>query len=283
MNTFTLNNGVRIPQLGLGVMEIENTPAGERTLQTALDAGYRLIDTAAAYLNENTVGAAIRHSGIARDEIFVTSKLWVQDSGYENTKKAFFASLKKLGLDYLDLYLIHVPFGDYYGSWRAMEELYEAGLIRAIGVSNFYPARLADLCMNVKVVPAVCQIEIHPFYQRAPALENMKHFHVLPEAWSPLAHGRFNIFRHETLTRIAAKYGKSVSQIAIRWNIQRGVTVIPKSADAARLKENFNVWGFTLSDDDMRQIALLDTGRTEAEDPTSLAAAVGANQWKIHD
>ena len=278
-----LNNGVKMPLLGLGVMEIESGEKGEQIILDALNAGYRMIDTATVYFNEETVGAAIKKSGIPREEIFVTSKFWVQDAGYENTKKAFELSLKKLGLDYLDMYLVHVPFGDYYGSWRAMEELYKDGKIRAIGVCNFYPARLADLCMNVQVKPAVCQVEMHPFYQQSAAIENMKNFDVQPEAWSPLAHGRFNIFSNEVLTEIGAKHGKSVSQVVIRWNIQRGVAVIPKSVKKARIEENFNVWDFTLTDEDMKKIAQLDMGHTEAEDPTALETAIGANQWKIHD
>ena len=278
-----LNNGVKMPLLGLGVMEIENGAAGEQVILDALNASYQMINTATVYFNEETAGAAIKKSGIPREELFITSKFWAQDAGYENTKKAFQLSLDKLGLDYLDMYLVHVPFGDYYGSWRAMEELYEAGKIRAIGVCNFYPARLADLCMNVKIKPAVCQVEMHPFYQQGAAIENMKNFGVQPEAWSPLAHGRFNIFSNDVLTEIGSKYGKSVSQVVIRWNIQRGVAVIPKSVKKVRIEENFNVWDFTLTDEDMKKIAQLDMGHTEAEDPTALETAIGANQWKIHD
>lgn len=274
-----LNNGVKMPLVGLGVMEIENGKAGERVILDALEAGYRMIDTATVYFNEETVGAAIKKSGVPREEIFITSKFWAQDAGYEDTKKAFQLSLEKMGLDYLDMYLVHVPFGDYYGSWRA----YEAGKIRAIGVCNFYPARLADLCMNVKIKPAVCQVEMHPFYQQSAAIENMKNFGVQPEAWSPLAHGRFNIFSNEVLGGIAKKYGKSISQVVIRWNVQRRVAVIPKSAKKACIEENFNVWDFSLTEEDMAKIAQLDMGYTEAEDPTALETAIGANQWKIHD
>lgn len=283
MEYTTLNNGVKMPLVGLGVMEIENGAVGEQVILDALNAGYRMIDTATVYFNEETVGAAIQKSGIPREELFITSKFWAQDAGYENTKKAFQLSLDKLGLDYLDMYLVHVPFGDYYGSWRAMEELYEAGKIRAIGVCNFYPARLADLCMNVRVKPAVCQVELHPFYQQKEAIENMKHFDVQPEAWSPLAHGRFNIFSNEVLRKIAAKYGKTISQVVIRWNVQRGVAVIPKSVRKERIEENFDVWDFALTEEDMTQIAQLDLGHTEAEDPTALETAIGANEWKIHD
>lgn len=278
-----LNNGVAMPLIGLGVMEIENGEAGERVILDALEAGYRMIDTATVYFNEETVGRAIKKSGLPREELFVTTKFWAQDAGYENTKKAFQLSLEKLGLDYLDMYLVHVPFGDYYGSWRAMEELYEAGKIRAIGVCNFYPARLADLCMNVRIKPAVCQVEMHPFYQQGDAIANMKSFGVQPEAWNPLAHGRFDIFSNEVLGAIAKKHGKSISQVAIRWNVQRGVAVIPKSVKKARIEENFNVWDFSLTDEEMAAIAQLDMGHTEAEDPTALETAIGANQWKIHD
>ena len=283
MDYVTLNNGIKMPLLGLGVMEIENEKIGEQAILNALKTGYRMIDTASAYFNEETVGNAIRKSGISREEIFVTSKFWVQDAGYKNTKKAFQLSLEKLGLDYLDMYLIHVPFGDYYGSWRAMEELYKAGKIRAIGVCNFYPARLADLCMNVKIKPALCQIEMHPFFQQRDAIKNMHNFGVQPQAWSPLAHGRFNIFSNEILKTIANKYGKTISQIVIRWNIQRGVAVIPKSIKKERIEENFNIWDFSLSDEDMNIIKQLDLEHTEAEDPTSLETAIGANQWKIHE
>ena len=283
MEYITLNNGVKMPQLGLGVMEIDNGTTGEQVILDALEAGYRMIDTATVYFNEETVGNAIRKSGIPREEIFVTSKFWVQDAGYENTKKAFELSLKKLGLDYLDMYLIHVPFGDYYGSWRAMEELYAQRKIKAIGVCNFYPARLADLCMNVNIKPAVCQVEMHPFYQQKEAIENMHNFEVQPEAWSPLAHGRYNIFSNKVLKSIGEKYGKSVSQVVIRWNIQRGVAVIPKSVKKERIIENFNIWDFVLTNEDMKKISKLNLGYTEAENPTVLETAIGANQWKIHD
>ncbi len=278
-----LNNGVKMPLIGLGVMEIENSIAGEQVILNALHAGYRMIDTATVYFNEETVGRAIKKSGIPREKLFITSKFWVQDAGYENTKKAFQQSLDKLSLDYLDMYLIHVPFGDYYGSWRAMEDLYKEGKIRAIGVCNFYPARLADLCMNVPIKPAVCQVELHPFYQQTEALVNMRNFGIQPEAWSPLAHGRFHIFSNEVLEEIAAKYGKSISQIVIRWHIQRGVAVIPKSVNKNRIEENFNVWDFSLTEDDMNRIAQLDIGHTEAEDPTTLETAIEVNLWKIHD
>ncbi len=283
MEYITLNNGIKMPLLGFGVMEINNDKTGEQVILDALEAGYRMFDTATVYFNEETLGNAIKKSGVPREEIFVTSKFWAQDAGYENTKKAFQLSLEKLGLDYIDMYLVHVPFGDYYGSWRAMEELYKESKIRAIGVCNFYPARLADLCMNVKVKPAVCQVEMHPFFQQKEAIENMKNFDIQPEAWSPLAHGRYNIFSNEVLGEIALKYGKSIGQVVIRWNVQRGVAVIPKSVNKERIIENFNIWDFSLTEEDMKKIEELDMGYTEAEDPTSLKTAIGANQWKIHE
>jgi len=242
-----------------------------------------LIDTAAAYFNEEAVGAAIRKSGIPREELFITTKLWIQDAGYESAKKAFQTSLDKLGLDYIDLYLIHQPMNDYYGAWRAMEELYEEGKIRAIGVCNFYPDRLTDLCLNRKVVPAVNQVELHPFFAQNGALENMKVLGVQPQAWGPLAEGRHSIFTHPILTKIGAKYGKTAAQVALRWNIQRGVVIIPKSTHKERMEENFNIWDFKLSDEDMAAIATLDLGHSEIIDHSAAETAKFLNGWKIHD
>jgi diketogulonate reductase-like aldo/keto reductase len=226
MEHVTLRNGVKMPQEGFGVFQVPDAAVCEKAVSDALAAGYRLIDTAAAYFNEEAVGAAIRKSGIPREELFVTTKLWIQDQGYENAKKAFQTSMDKLGLDYLDLYLIHQPMNDYYGSWRAMEELYEAGKIRAIGVCNFYPDRLVDLCLNAKIAPMVNQVELHPFFAQGGALETMKEFGIQPQAWGPLAEGNFGIFTHPVLTEIGKKYGKTAAQIALRWNIQRGVAII---------------------------------------------------------
>lgn len=260
MDYVTLNNGVKMPQLGFGVFQIPDLAESEKIVSEALTAGYRLIDTAATYLNEAAVGRAIAKSHVPREEIFVTTKLWLQDAGYEATKKAFQTSLDKLGLDYLDLYLIHVPFNDYYGSWRAMEELYQAGKIRAIGVSNFSEDRLVDLIVNNDIQPAVNQIEIHPLRQQRRALEVMKEYGVQPEAWAPFAEGNGNIFKNEILQRIAEKYGKSPAQVMLRWQLQRGTVVIPKSANVDRMKQNIEVFDFELSQEDLDEMKLLETG-----------------------
>ena len=255
----------------------------EQAVSDALEVGYRLIDTAAAYFNEEAVGAAIKKSSIPREELFITTKLWIQDASYEGAKAAFQTSLDKLGLDYIDLYLIHQPMSDYYGAWRAMEELYEAGKIRAIGVCNFYPERLADLCANAKVMPAVNQVELHPFFAQAGALETMKEYGVQPEAWGPLAEGKHNIFTHPVLTEIGGKYGKTAAQVALRWNAQRGVVIIPKSTHKERMEENMDIWDFSLSDEDMAAISKLDLGHSEIIDHTSAETAKFLNSWKIHD
>ncbi|WP_265459479.1 aldo/keto reductase [Enterococcus sp. HY326] len=260
MDYVTLNNGVKMPQLGFGVFQIPDLKESEAIVSSALTAGYRLIDTAATYLNEEAVGKAIDKSAIPREEIFVTTKLWLQDAGYEATKKAFQTSLDKLGLDYVDLYLIHVPFNDYYGSWRAMEELYQAGKIRAIGVSNFSEDRLVDLIMNSEIKPAVNQIEIHPLRQQRRALEVMKEYDVQAEAWAPFAEGNGNIFQNDTLIKIAEKYDKSPAQVMLRWQLQRGTVVIPKSANVQRMQQNIDVFDFELSPTDMEAIQLLETG-----------------------
>lgn len=283
MDYVTLNNGIKMPMEGFGVYQVEDAEVCKQAVSDALKAGYRLIDTAAAYFNEEAVGAALRGCDISREELFITTKLWIQDAGYENAKKAFQTSLDKLGLEYLDLYLIHQPFNDYYGSWRAMEELYEAGKVRAIGVCNFYPERLADLCVNAKVVPAVNQVELHPFFQQTDALEIMKEFGVKPEAWGPLAEGRHGIFTNEKLTAIAGKYRKSVAQIVLRWNVQRGVVIIPKSAHKERIEENINIWDFSLNDEDMAVIASLDLGHSEIIDHSTADTAKRLNSWKIHE
>lgn len=283
MEYITLNNGVKMPMEGFGVFQVPEAEVCEQAVSDALEVGYRLIDTAAAYFNEEAVGAAIRKSGIPREELFITTKLWIQDAGYENAKKAFRTSLDKLGLDYLDLYLIHQPMNDYYGSWRAMEELYEEGKIRAIGVCNFYPERLADLCLNAKVTPAVNQVEIHPFFAQTDAMENMKEFGVQPEAWGPLAEGQHGIFTNPVLTEIGKKYGKTAAQVSLRWNTQRGVVIIPKSTHRERMEENLNIWDFTLSDEDMKAIAGLDLGHSEIIDHSAASTAKFLNGWKIHD
>ena len=262
MEFVTLSNGVQMPLEGFGVFQVPEAAICEQAVSDAFSVGYRLIDTAAAYFNEEAVGAAIAKSGIPREELFITTKLWIQDAGYESARRAFETSVQKLGLDYLDLYLIHQPMNDYYGAWRAMEELYEAGQIRAIGVCNFYPDRLTDLCMNARIAPMVNQVELHPFFAQTRAVENMKSLHVQPEAWGPMAEGKHDIFTHPILTELGQKYGKTAAQVALRWNAQRGVVIIPKSTHKERMEENFNIWDFALSDEDMAAIATLDTGRS---------------------
>jgi 2,5-diketo-D-gluconate reductase A len=283
MQKVILNNGVEMPILGFGVYQVPDPAQCEQSVSDALEAGYRLIDTAAAYFNEEAVGAAIKKSGIPREELFITTKLWIQDAGYENAKKAFDVSLKKLGLDYLDLYLIHQPFNDYYGSWRAMEELYKEGRIRSIGASNFYPDRLVDLIQNNEVVPAVNQVETHPFFQQKVAKNVMEEYGVQIQSWGPFAEGQKNIFQNEILAGIGAKYGKSVAQVILRWHIQRGVVSIPKSVHKERIVENFNVWNFALSDEDMAAIATMDIGKSEIIDHFTADTAKMLNGWKIHE
>lgn len=256
-----LNNGVEMPVLGFGVYQVEETVC-EQCVCDAIAAGSRSIDTASAYLNERAVGRAIRRSGVPREELFITTKLWVQDAGYESTKRAFAKSLERLQLDYLDLYLIHQPFGDVYGSWRAMEELYREGAVRAIGVSNFQPDRLVDLILHNEVVPAVNQVETHPFCQQTEAAAVMASEGVQIESWAPFAEGRNNLFGNGTLVSLAAKYRKSVAQVVLRWLIQRGVVVIPKSVRPERMAENIAVFDFHLAPEDMDLIATLDTRRS---------------------
>lgn len=258
MKYVTLNNGVKMPILGFGVFQIDDMKECEEAVYNALKAGYRLIDTAASYRNEEAVGRAIKRSGIPREEIFVTTKLWVSDANYEKAKLAFETSLKKLDLEYIDLYLIHQPFNDVYGAWRAMTELYKEGKIKAIGVSNFYPDRLVDFIMNNEVVPAVNQVETHPFNQQVKANEIMKEYGVQIESWGPFAEGKNRIFTNEILSEIGKKYNKSVAQVILRWLIQRDVVVIPKSVRKERIEENFNVFDFELNSEDMEKISELD-------------------------
>jgi diketogulonate reductase-like aldo/keto reductase len=262
MQNIILNNGVEMPILGFGVYQIADAKECEQCVYDAIMAGYRLIDTAAAYLNEEAVGRAIKHSGVPREELFITTKLWIQDAGYESAKRAFEKSLKRLQLDYLDLYLIHQPFGDVYGSWRAMEELYREGKIRAIGVSNFQMDRLVDLILHNEVVPAINQIETHPFCQQIESAKLMKEYNVQIESWGPFAEGRNNMFQNEVLLSLAEKYSKSVAQVILRWLIQRGVVAIPKSVHKERIIENFNIFDFKLSQEDMEKIASLDTKKS---------------------
>ncbi|CAM4025922.1 aldo/keto reductase [Lederbergia lenta] len=259
MQKITLNNGVEMPILGFGVFQMQDENECEQAVYDAIKAGYRLIDTAASYLNEEAVGRAIKRSGVPREEMFITTKLWIQDAGYESTKRAFFNSLKKLQLNYLDLYLIHGPFGDAYGSWRAMEELYREGKIKAIGVSNFYSDRLIDLIIHNEVIPAVNQVETHVFNQQIESHDFMKENNVQIESWAPFAEGKNNMFQNEILVSIAESYNKSVAQVVLRWLTQRGIVAIPKSACKERIIENFNILDFELSQIDMEKIATLDT------------------------
>jgi len=259
MQTVKLNNGIEMPILGFGVFQIPDASECEKCVVDAIEVGYRSIDTAASYQNEQAVGNAIKNSGIDRKELFITTKLWVQDNGYENTKKAFQKSLDRLQLDYLDLYLIHQPYGDVFGSWRAMEELYEAGKVRVIGVSNFQPDRVMDLIMFNKIVPAVNQVETHPFQQQVDNQIFLQENNVQIESWGPFAEGKNDIFKNELLVSLATKYNKSVPQIILRWLTQRGVVVIPKSVRKERMTENFNSLDFEIEADDMEIIKTLDT------------------------
>ncbi|MCZ4513890.1 aldo/keto reductase [Streptomyces sp. ActVer] len=280
MRYVTLNNGVEMPILGFGVYQIPPEQT-ERAVTDALAAGYRLLDTAAAYGNEEAVGRAIRAAGIPRDELFVTTKLWLQDAGEEKTKRAFDTSLRKLGLDRLDLYLIHQPFNDVYGSWRAMEQLHSEGAVRAIGVANFHPDRLVDLASFNEVTPAVDQIETHPFFQRTADQEVMREHGVQLQSWGGFAEGRGNLFTNPLLSEIAEKHGKSVAQIVLRWLTQRDVVAIPKSVRADRMAENIDIFDFELTDDQMSAVATLDTGSSlffDHRDPAVVTRFAGFNR-----
>lgn len=256
--TVTLNNGVEMPSLGFGVFQVPDPAECERSVRDAIDVGYRLLDTATSYGNEEAVGAAIRNHGIDRGELFVTTKLWLEDASYEGAKAAFERSLNKLQVDYLDLWLIHQPYGDVYGAWRAMEELHREGRIRAIGVSNFYPDRLVDFVLHNEVTPAVNQIEIHPFHQQGDAQEILEEYKVQPEAWGPFAEGKNGLFTNEVLQSIGQKHGKSIAQVVLRWLNQRGIVAIPKSVRKERMAENFAIFDFELDLDDVTKIAALD-------------------------
>ena len=282
MKTVKLNNGVEMPAIGFGVYQI---PAGdtERCVSDALEVGYRMIDTAASYFNEKQVGDAICHSGLKREEIFVTTKLWVQDHEYDDTLRAFDLSMKKLGLDYLDLYLIHKPYGNYYAAWRAMERLYKEGRIRAIGVTSFSSERLQDLFLHNEIKPAVNQLETHPFFQQQAAHRFLEQEGIRHEAWAPFAEGQNDIFNNPLLKAIAGKYGKTVGNVILRWLNQRGVVVIPKSVRKERMIENLNIFDFTLSNEEMARIATLDTGRSPIYDDMNLQIVKGIGTLKIHD
>lgn len=283
IQTVKLNNGIEMPLEGFGVFQVPDPAVCEQAVLDAIATGYRLIDTAAAYMNEEAVGKAIAKCGVPRGELFITTKLWVQDASYEGAKQAIEASLTKLGLDYIDLYLIHQPMGDYIGAYRAMEEAYKAGKLRAIGVCNFYPNRLADLCETVEIKPAVNQVELHPFFQQENALALMKDYGVLPEAWGPFAEGNHGIFTHPVLTAIGQKYGKSAAQVALRWNVQRGVAVIPKSVHKERMEQNIDIWDFQLTNEDMAEIAGLDIGHSEIVDHSDPKFVQMLHQMKVHE
>jgi len=259
MQEVTLNNGVKMPILGFGVFQVTDLEECERSVVDAIETGYRLIDTAASYGNEEAVGRAIKRSGVKREELFITTKLWIQSNGYEGTKKAFENSLKRLQLDYIDLYLIHQPLGDVYGEWRSMQELYKEGKARAIGVSNFQPDRLIDLIVHNEIIPAVNQVETHPFHQQIDTQKFLQENNVQIESWGPFAEGKNNIFHNELLTSIGKKYNKTIAQVVIRWLTQRGIIAIPKSVRKERMEDNFNIFDFELSVEDMEAIKTLDT------------------------
>ena len=282
MEYHTLHNGVKMPVIGFGVFQIPPAQT-QQAVSEALLAGYRHIDTAAAYLNEEAVGAAIKSSGLARDEIFVTTKLWVQDYGYEPALKAFDASMKKLGLDVLDLYLLHKPYGDYYGAWRALERLHREGRIRAIGVTSFWNERLADLFNCNEIKPAVNQIETNVWHQQKAAGEFMAKHGIAHEAWAPFAEGNGDIFNTSALKDIATKHGKTTGQVMLRWLLQRGIAVIPKTVRKARMEENIAIFDFALDGADMQRIATLDTGRSTIYDEMDPNMAIGIGRHTIHD
>jgi 2,5-diketo-D-gluconate reductase A len=279
----TLNNGVAMPLLGFGVFQVTDLAECERSVLDAIETGYRLLDTAASYGNEEAVGNAIRKSGVARDELFVTTKLWIQDASYDGAKQAFQRSLDKLQLEYLDLYLIHQPYGDVYGAWRAMQELYQAGRIKAIGVSNFYPDRVMDFIVHNDIAPAVNQIETHPFHQQIETQTFLQENNVQIESWGPFAEGKNNIFHNDVLRSIAEKHGKSVAQVILRWLTQRGVVAIPKSVRKERMAENFNVFDFELSAEDMNTIATLDSKQSAFFDHRDPAMVKWLGTRNIHD
>jgi 2,5-diketo-D-gluconate reductase A len=262
MKTVALNNGRKMPILGFGVFQMADPAECERSIVDAIETGYRLIDTAASYGNEEAVGKAIKPCGVPRQELFVTTKLWVSDAGYEKAKRAFDRSLKRLGLDYLDLYLIHQPYGDVYGAWRAMEELYREGRAKAIGVSNFHPDRVIDLILHNEVPPAVNQVETHPFHQQVETQEFLRANNVQIESWGPFAEGKNDIFENEVLKSIGGKYGKTVAQVILRWLTQRGVVAIPKSVRKDRMAENFDIFDFELGGEDMDAIRALEIGKS---------------------
>lgn len=282
MREVRLNNGVMMPSVGFGVYQIDKNET-KATVLEALEVGYRMIDTAASYFNEREVGEAIRESGLPRESVFVTSKLWVQDYEYDDALRAFDRSLSELGLDYIDLYLLHKPYGNYYAAWRALERLHKEGRIRAIGVTSFSNERLQDLFLHNEVKPAVNQIETHPFQQQKDANAFLKAEGIVHEAWAPFAEGQKGIFTNSVLTEIAASHGKSVAAVILRWLNQRGVVVIPKSIRADRIRENFNIFDFRLSDAEMAAISALDEMKSPIYDDMDLATVRAIGTYKIHD
>ena len=282
MDYVTLNNGVKMPLEGFGVFQVPDPVQCEQAVLSAIGTGYRLIDTAAAYMNEQAVGTAIAKSGVSRKELFITTKLWVQDANYEGAKKAIQTSLDNLGLDYLDLYLIHQPVGDYIGAWRAMEEAYREGTLRAIGVCNFNAARLLDFCESVELRPAVNQVEIHPFFHQKETMKVMADYDVIPEAWGPFAEGQFGIFTNPILTEIGRAHGKTAAQVALRWNIQRGVAVIPKTVHKERMEQNIDIWDFSLTKEEMSKIDALDMGHSSIVDHNNPEFIRMLHNLKVH-
>jgi 2,5-diketo-D-gluconate reductase A len=283
MEYLTFRNGVTMPQEGFGVYQITDAAACRQAVLDALEVGYRQLDTAQAYGNQKAVGEAVRASGLNREEVFVTSKVWVQDNSYEAAGKAIDRMLDELGFSYLDLVLLHQPMGDYIGAWRALEEAYRAGKVRAIGMANCYPHVLADICETVKIQPMLNQVEMHPFFQQGKNLEVMHHYGVVPQAWGPFDEGRRNFFQDPILSGIGKKYGKSAAQVALRWNLDRGVSVIPKSTHKERMIQNFDVWDFSLSEEDNKAIAGMDLGHSEIVDHFDPAFVQMLHRMKVHD
>ena len=283
MQGVRLNNGVEMPILGFGVFQVRDLEECERSVVDAIATGYRSIDTAASYGNEEAVGKAIKRSGVPRKDLFITTKVWIQTDGYNGTKRAFENSLKRLQLDYLDLYLMHQPLGDVYGEWRAMQDLYKEGTVKAIGVSNFYPDRLMDLIVHNEIVPAVNQIETHPFHQQIETQQFLQANKVQIESWGPFAEGKNNIFSNESLLSTARQYDKSIAQVILRWLIQRGVIAIPKSVRKERMKENFDVFDFELSANDMEGIKTLDTKESLFFDHRDPAMVKWLGERKLND
>jgi diketogulonate reductase-like aldo/keto reductase len=283
MQKVKLNNGVEMPILGFGVFQVKDLDECERSVRNAIEVGYRLIDTAQSYGNEEAVGKAIKSSGVPREELFITTKVWIQSNGYEGTKRAFENSLKRLQLDYIDLYLIHQPLGDVYGEWRTMQDLYKEGKARAIGVSNFQPDRLIDLITHNEIVPAVDQIETHPFHQQSEVQKFLQENNVQIESWGPFAEGKNNIFHNELLFSIGKKYNKSIAQVILRWLTQRGIVAIPKSVRRERMEENFNIFDFELSEEDMGTIKTLDTKTTSFFDHRDPAMVKWLGERKLNN